>query len=245
MKILFTLIAIEVQNDTYLTASKTLAEEIVNYTTHDVMISTNNVDFFAEMGSRVTVRDNIEENTILKYGNEFNYNLKFHAFEEIPSEYDCVIYLDCDIKLREWTQEAEDLVTQTMETHDFCADRLNCILGTSIDELRDTGRTLFSHKIALYDIEERYKREDSIMNSQLPSEHFLILKNDPEKIRRFHEKWRELNYYLQAKNEANSSWGDGFEIGISANYAGYSNSTSISTGIWDGVLGFKFNGNRT
>ena len=46
MKILFTILSIEDDAKMYLTSAKTLTQEILNQTNHDVLISTNNVDFF-------------------------------------------------------------------------------------------------------------------------------------------------------------------------------------------------------
>ena len=82
------------------------------------------------------------------------------------------------------------------------------------------------------------------MLSLLPSEHFLILKNEENKIRKFYDKWKELNDYLQSINGEGGSWGDGFEIGISARCAGFHQPIEINQGAWDGILGFKFNGNK-
>jgi hypothetical protein len=82
------------------------------------------------------------------------------------------------------------------------------------------------------------------MLSRLPSEHFLLLKNNTNKITKFYQKWQMLNHYLQSINGDGGSWGDGFEIGISARHAGFHKTIEISQGEWDGVLGFKFNGNK-
>jgi len=92
MKILFTILSIEDDAKMYLTSTKTLTQEILNQTNHDILISTNNVDFFSDIQSnRVIVRDNILKNSTLRYTNEFNYNLKHFAFENLPTDYDCII----------------------------------------------------------------------------------------------------------------------------------------------------------
>ena len=58
MKILFTILSIEDNSKMYLTSAKTLTQEILNQTNHDVLISTNNIDFFSDIQSnRVIVRD--------------------------------------------------------------------------------------------------------------------------------------------------------------------------------------------
>jgi hypothetical protein len=83
------------------------------------------------------------------------------------------------------------------------------------------------------------------MNSQLPSEHFLIFKYDKEKLNKFQERWKEMNDHLQSINGDGGSWGDGFEIGVSARYAGFHKTIEVSHGIWHGTLGFIFNGNKS
>jgi hypothetical protein len=246
MKILFTILSIEDDAKMYLTSAKTLTQEILNQTNHDVLISTNNVDFFSDIQSnRVIVRDNILKDSTLNYNSVFNYNLKHFAFENLPDGYDCLIYLDCDIKLEGRNNNSESYIVDIMNNYDFGATRLNCYLGKSIIELNETGRTLFSHKINSYKIQENYVESDDIMNSQLPSEHFLIFKYEIEKLKKFQERWKEMNDHLQSINGDGGSWGDGFEIGISARYAGFHNTSEISHSIWDGVLGFKFNGNKS
>jgi hypothetical protein len=131
-----------------------------------------------------------------------------------------------------------------MSIYDFGATRLNCSMRGSVQEYIETGRTLFSHKLHSYKIIENFNDLDDIMNSLLPSEHFLILKNDTTKVQKFYQKWEELNNWLQSINGSGGSWGDGFEIGVSARYAGFHKTVEINQGMWDNILGFKFNGNK-
>jgi hypothetical protein len=245
MKILFTLTSIKVKNDNYLISAKNLAKEIISKTNHDVLISTNQVDFFSDIKSnRCTVRDNIIKNIKLTHGPEFNYNLKHHAFKNIDEKYDFIVYLDCDIKMLSWSEESEDFFITTMKNFDFGADRLSCKLLNEVQELKKEKRCLFKHKIINHDILTKYSMEDDIMESLLPSEHFLILKNDPIKIKKFQQKWEEMDYHLQGKNCSSCSWGDGFEIGIAARYAGYHKTINLNSGYWNGKLGLQFNGNK-
>jgi len=245
MKILFTIVSIDSGNVMYLQSAKRLVNEILSQTQHDVLISTNNLSFFGDVSSeRFILRNNIDPSCILKYGSEFNYNLKYNAFENISSAYDVIIYLDCDIKLDGWNQNSDNHIDIIFKNHDFGATRLNCSMIGSIEEYKKTGKTLFSHKINSYKILENYVDSDDIMHSLLPSEHFLIFKNDTDKMKKFYNKWKELNNHLQSINGEGGSWGDGFEIGISARYAGFHNPIEINQGAWDGILGFKFNGNK-
>jgi hypothetical protein len=245
MKILFTLLSLDCGNMMYLQSAKRLVNEVLEQTNHDVLLSTNNLEFFNDIISeRFFIRNNIDESSIFKYNSEFNYNLKYHAFKDIPVNYDVIIYLDCDIKLEYWTINSDNLINEYMSIYDFGATRLNCSMGGSVQEYRETGRTLFSHKLHSYNILENYSDSDDIMNSLLPSEHFLILKNDTEKVVKFYEKWKELNNHLQSVDGSGGSWGDGFEIGVSARHSGFHKTIEINQGMWDSVLGFKFNGNK-
>ena len=245
MKILFTILSIDSGNIIYLQSAKRLINEILTQTEHDILVSTNNLNFFEDvLSERVLLRNNIDASCILKYGSEFNYNLKYNAFENISNKYDIIIYLDCDIKLDGWNHDSENHIRNIFKNHDFGATRLNCSMIDSINEYKKTGKTLFSHKINSYKILEKYSDNDDIMSSLLPSEHFLIFKNNTDKIRKFYEKWKELNEYLQSINGEGGSWGDGFEIGISARYAGFNNPIEIDQGTWNSILGFKFNGNK-
>jgi hypothetical protein len=82
------------------------------------------------------------------------------------------------------------------------------------------------------------------MDSCLPSEHFLIFKYNKEKLETFANKWSELNGIMQSQNGGNGSWGDGFEMGISAKYAGYDNLYDLNYGDLQNHFGFFFNGNK-
>ena len=101
------MLSIETTNKNYLLSAKNLTNEILKNTKHDVLISTNNTDYFNELNTdRCLVRNNIQSSSIFKYGGEFNYNLKHHSFINIPEKYDYIVYLDCDIKLTKWDEKS-------------------------------------------------------------------------------------------------------------------------------------------
>jgi hypothetical protein len=242
MKILFTLVTIDCGNEMYLHAVKNLINELITLTPHNVILSTNNIVFFDDLESdRLIKRNNIEEGVVYKFGSEFNYNLKYHAFLDLPPNYDVIIYLDCDIKLKQWDENSEKIVKMFESEYDFGATRLNCILGDQVKYYLENQSCLFRHKIESYKILDNYSIDDEIMNSKLPSEHFLVFKNDQSKISKFANKWRELNNYMQSINGMGGCWGDGFEIGISTNFAGFTKQIDLNS---DGHLGFIFNGNK-
>jgi hypothetical protein len=245
MKVLFTIVSIDCGNEMYLNAAKNLIIEILNQTNYDVLLSTNNIEYYSSISDdRLFIRNNIESNSVFRFGPDFNYNLKHHAFKDIPQKYDYLIYLDCDIKLEGWSNNSVDFLNNIISNYDFAATRLNCVLLDEINYYLKDGNALFKHKIEAYNILNTYDLSHDIMNSKLPSEHFLILKNNPEKIIKFQKKWKELNDYLQSINCNSCAWGDGFEIGISARYAELNNTLEINQGDWSELLGFKFNGNK-
>lgn len=244
MKILFTLLSIEHGQKLYLEAAKKLVVEILEQTDSDILLSTNNINFFEDISdNRLTIRNNISENQILMYqGGEFNYNTKHFAFKDIPESYDIIVYLDCDIKLEGWTEMSKQKIIELCQNYNFIATRLNCVLEGEIDSYKNKRPCLFQHKIHSYDLLDRLSEDDDLLNSQLPSEHFFIILNEEGKIKKFQEKWEEYDKYLQAKNGLGGSWGDGFEIGIAARYAGLHK--THDTNLWNTLLGFKFNGNK-
>lgn len=245
MNLLFTLLSIDTGNKHYLISAKKLIQEILLQTKHDILLSTNNVEFFSDIvNTRLTVRNNIESSSIFVFNGGFNYNLKHHAFMDVPKEYDGIIYLDCDIKLDGWSDESDKYVLMLLQNYSFGADRTCCLLKDEVERYLTDTPCLFKHKIKAYEITEHFLLTDDIMNSRLPSEHFLVLKNEPMYISKFQKKWKELNDLLQCKNGADGAWGDGFEIGIAARYAGFHSILNVGGGDWNTILKFKFNGNK-
>ena len=246
MKTLFTILSLSTGRDMYLMASKKLINELLSNTNHDILLTTNNVGFFDDIkNNRLIVRNNVPEDSILLYrgGSEFNYNIKYLAFKDLPEGYDVVFYVDGDIKNEFWNQITEDRLNSLMSTYEWVATRLNCILKNEVQQYKNNGGCLFSHKIQSYNILE-WDINDNLMESCLPSEHFLIFKYNKEKLEKFAYKWGELNSILQNQDGGNGSWGDGFEIGISAKYAGYDNMFDLHFGDLQTQFGFIFNGNK-
>jgi hypothetical protein len=214
MRILFTILSIADNREMYLSAAKNLINELLSNTLHDVLLTTNKVEFFDDIKTeRFIVRNNVPEDSILQYkgGTEFNYNLKYLAFKDLPKEYDVIFYIDGDIKNMFWNEESENRMRFLMENYDCVATRLNCVLKNEIEQLKNIGTCLFSHKINSYNI-LCWDENDEHLESRLPSEHFLIFKYDGEKLKRFSQKWSEMNSIMQSQNGGNGSWGDVFEM---------------------------------
>lgn len=244
MKILFTILSIKTKNNFYLNATKRLINELLNNTNHDILLTTNDEDYFSDIISkRLHVRNNLSDELILKYQEEFNYNLKFLSFKNLPKGYDVIFYIDGDISNKFWSDVSENKIEYLMENYDYVATRLNCILKNEVDQFITTGHALFKHKILSYDILS-WDKNDDLLFSKLPSEHFLIFKYDEKKLNLFSQKWEELNKQLQDKNGGDGSWGDGFEIGISSRFAGYCNEYDLPYNELPQYFGFIFNGNK-
>lgn len=245
MKILFTILSLKISNDLYLSAASRLTNEILSNTNCDVLINTNNPNYFSnnfKNNSRVIIQELILYDNIIVYTNpavDFNYNLKHLAFKYIPSHYDAVVYLDCDIKLDHWNDNSIKLITEIISNYDIGATRTECVLQHEVDNF---DKALFKHKILAYKISETYQPGHKIYSAKLPSEHFLVIKNN-EKLNIFQKEWEKLDKYLQSISGGHGSWGDGFEIGISAALADMS-MKEVSNYEWTQVLGLVFNGNK-
>jgi len=244
MKVLFTLLSIDAGSQMYLEASKALIKELIQNTPHDVLLTTNRPEYFDDLKTnRLFIRNNITENLIFKFNYEFNYNLKFLSFKDIPKGYDVIFYIDGDIKNNFWTDSSNQFLSSLVSEYNLIGSRMDCVLQNEVYQYQSTGHALFKHKILSYDILS-IPQEDDIYNSQLPSEHYLIFKYDEIKMAMFAQKWEELNFIMQSKNGGNGVWGDGFEIGISARYAGYTNIKDLNCGDLESEFGFIFNGNK-
>ena len=87
MKILFTFLAISTGVESYLKSSKKLISEILKNTQHDVLLTTNKVEYYNDINnSRLIVRNNIPNDSVFMYRGdvEFNYNLKYLSFKDLP-----------------------------------------------------------------------------------------------------------------------------------------------------------------
>jgi hypothetical protein len=244
MKGVFTLLSINCGTTMYLNSSSILIDEILNQTSFDIIVTTNDVNFFSDkLNERVLIRGINDNNLIFSYNNGFNYNLKYLCFEDIPEIYDYIIYLDCDIKLDGWNEKSTNLIDFHLQNHEVIGTRFEAILKNEYQHYLDGIGHTFSHKINSYEI-SKYDLNDDIFESRLPSEHFLIIKNDPQKITLFVNKWKQMNFYLQSKNGNGGSHCDAFEIGISLRSAGLNDIYNMSYGVSTIDLGFKFNGNK-
>ncbi len=247
MKILFTVVSFKTGpsfSNNYLNATKKLAKNIIDHTSHDLLITTNDKSYFNDIESaRVTVRDNISPDLILFINSEFNYNSKYEAFVNLPKTYDVIFYLDGDIELTHWNKDSEDFLDNIFKQYEYGASRLNATFSFHYNNFKSTNEDLFKHKFVGHDLTD-VAQDDIINQSRLPSEHFLIFKYDEQKLNKFAESWKQMCFYLQNKNNPCGTLCDGFEIGISVTKAGITNLYEIYPGDSVLKLGLNFNGNK-
>ncbi len=245
MNNLFTMLSL---GEKYTKYSVKLVNNLLERTPHDVRISTDHPLLFQDINNtRLTVIDITEKVQLNLIGlGGFNYNLKFYAFENIPTHYDTIFYLDCDQEITMWDDDRFQILINSFfeQGKDFIATRTDAILRGHIQNYRvDKQPDLFAHKIENYGLTFENTPEEWL-DARMPSEHFFILKNDPKKIKVFYFTWKMLNALSeQLKDKNHGTWGDGFEIGIAAKNANY---TAVSVGgdIQAHVFGINFNGNK-
>lgn len=244
MNIVFTFLAINCGNPMYLEASSNLINEIIEQTNFDIILTTNEPKYFSNKPKeRVHIREITDKSISFKFDSGFNYNLKYLCFENIPSKYDAVIYLDGDIKLNGFRDESINLIKNILTENEVIGTRFNAVLRDEFNYYTNNISDLFTHKIKTYEI-DKYELTDKIFNSRLPSEHFLILKNVPNKVSKFAEHWASMNKILEKKNGIGGAHCDAFEIGISLNEANFEKIYDIQFGDSMTILGFIFNGNK-
>jgi hypothetical protein len=245
MKNLFTFVSIGKRYGEY---AMRLINNLLEKTPYNIRVATDCPQIFAALGnSRIIIKDisaSLCNNKII-LANAFNYNLKFYAFEDIPPEYDSVFYLDCDQRISVWNDDEfkKYVKTKFYGGYDLLATRTDAILKFHLKNYRvDKNRDLFGHKFENYGL-----TVDNIpphwLEARLPSEHFLVLKNDPVKLHVFYDTWKKLNAQTESLKDCHGTLCDAFEIGIAAAEAKY-NMGSVDCGVQANVFGIVFNGNK-
>jgi len=230
MKTIVLLLALETENKPiYTNFCNKLINNLLNVTDFDILVSTNREDLI-ENNNRVTTRNNTTNSHKITMSSRFNYNMKHVCFENVPEGYDNFVYLDCDVKFDRFNDDFFNDISNTK----WKASRTSCTLDSQLKEYDLGMNCLFRHKI------DAYKDKFNLVNfkdARIPSEHIFFGKYDKKILNKFHEYWQIMNSHLQEKDFMNT-WGDGFEIGISANYAG----VELNEFAWGQYL--TFNGNK-
>lgn len=231
----------------YMTFAKRLINDVLTKTPYDILVNTNRSDLFddVEKNDRLTIRQNNLENHKTHVG-VFNQLLKFSAIKEINSNYDYVLYLDCDAGFIDVvdTQKVDKHIDMWEgKGHDMVALRTNYPYILAEKEYYDAinegkKEQLFHKKFVFYGVNPEWR------GSLLPSEHILLIKND-EKLAIMAEKFEEFCTLFETQDERYPAQYDmeAFEIGISAFLAGY-NMGEMGWAVQNDVLKVGFNANN-
>jgi len=232
-------------SEIYATFANRLINDVMTKSPYDVQMITNEPELFEEVslkwGSRVIIKTDLLESNRLSVG-PFNQLLKYKTIENISSQYDWVLYLDCDAgftnvlevsKIEEYTKRWESIGYNMLGT------RTEAVLKTELlDHERkkeefiknnpqslynpwNYGQNLFSAKFVFYDVSSENGPHEW-MDAKLPSEHIFYVKNN-EKLKIMAEEFKKFCKKFETQNENSLiTWDmEAFEIGVSAKIAGY------------------------
>lgn len=260
----------------YATFANRLIDDVMSKSTWDIRVATNAPEKFQEAldkyGERVSVYVDMLENNRVAVG-AFNQLLKYVALKDVPSQYDWVLYLDCDAGLRD--QQVDDEIVQQHidrweeQGYDAIGVRTNAILGNELrhheeqlaelQRLKDEGHqnpwvpmNLFSVKFNFYNITSETV-DPSWLTASMPSEHFLLLKNTPDgRLQKMSDTISDFNKILIAQVDPDSptythfpiiSDMEAFELGVGAKVAGYNMGDAGDYG-HNWALSINFNGSN-
>jgi len=237
----------------YATFANRLIDDTMTKTPWDIRVATNAPAMFqdaiAKYGDRVSLLvDDLTDNRVAV--GAFNQLLKYFAFSNVPSDYDWVLYLDCDAGFRSHGWDGtpginEQLVINHIQNwnslgYDALGVRTNAIVrGELLDhercladleqQTRDgvenpySPMNLFSCKFSFYNLDSKTIDPDWL-DASMPSEHFLLLQNNiPGRMQKVSDKIAEFNKILIAQEGGHVTISDmeAFEIGVAVKVAGY------------------------
>lgn len=213
-------------SEIYTTYAKRLINDVLTKTPYDIMVSTNRSDLFEEFnGVEMVCIKQVELVDHKTHVGAFNQLLKFSALQCIDSEYDWVLYLDCDAGFTEpvdFNEIDRYLAFLDSEDYDMSALRTDATYDLSREEFLKTTdfnshpRPLFNNKFIFYGVQEEFS------GAKLPSEHILLLKNN-DKLPIMADVFESLCYIFETQDPSKIITYDmeAFEIGVSAHVAGY------------------------
>jgi len=213
-------------SEIYTTYAKRLIKDVLTKTPYDIMVSTNEPEYFKEYegASRVIIKHEPLHYHKTHVG-AFNQLLKFYAIKSIDKKYDWVLYLDCDAGFTERVNvlEIEDYITYLNSSDfDMSALRTQATYEESEKEFIETKDKvtypipLFNKKFMFYGFNDKWR------GAKLPSEHILFLKNNEKLPIMAHEFENFCSWFeTQEPNKIVTYDMEAFEIGVSAHLAGY------------------------
>jgi hypothetical protein len=230
----------------YGTFCKRLINDVMTKTPYDILVTTNEVDFFTEEKEKWNDRISFKEELFQKHKlcvGPFNQLLKFLAIKDIPKKYDWVCYVDCDAGIvSSWDMNLVDTLFNEWEQNNYemVATRTNCILKNELrdheekkaieKQEREKGNSntyfnpgnLFSAKFEYYDVKSE-TATDAHLNAVLPSEHVFLVRNN-DKLQKMAVIFEGFCFKFeeQVKLDYVITFDmEAFEIGVSASMAGY------------------------
>jgi hypothetical protein len=236
-------------SDIYTTYANRLINDVLLKTPYDVMITTNEPQFFSSVKANNNSRVKIVENKLIGHKTHigvFNQLLKFAAIKDIDKKYDWVLYLDCDSgftssvdtsvidsKIDEWENSGFDMMALMVDrTYKWALDLYELSL------INKNNEGLFNNKFKYYGVDK------SLSKAVLPSEHILLIKNN-DKLSVMCSEFEKLCTKFELQDEEHPVTYDmeAFEIGVSALLAGY-NVGELGWGNQCEIFKVGFNGNN-
>jgi len=203
--------AIQLNNDlSYLVKSKKLINSYLKFTNFDILILTNNVDFYRDIDSNrvkiISYEDNFNEPIIS--GKKFNMHIKRLPIKLASKmDYDIIYHHDCDCFIDGWDENSyNDLISQNYDIY-FTGYRSQ---RPQLGGLRRNYKH-FQDKI---DKEFHGLYYEELDNAPNPSETKVIFKNK-EKLIKFLEFWDKIS----ENNKNFFTYHCGVYIGTSSVYA--------------------------
>jgi len=249
-----------------------LADDVIDKTPFDIKIATNAPDLFSRVqktyGNRCIIDVVDMTNNAIRVGPTFNQLLKYCAFKNVPTHYDWLLYLDCDTGIHtQW--DTEQILAYLDETGSkISADSwamgadgtvwASLLRWTANQEREERNKNLLpgeepepvlndmfwikfvNYGITQHNIPEEWK------SATMPSEHMLMMKNIPEKVKVVGDVLENYNsMYVENARDFYTCATDGeaFEIGIALKVAGYT-TAGLSVHGHNSILNLKFNGNQ-
>lgn len=223
--------------------------------------------------SRIKIKEINRENLKIripigktKFSSDFNFNMRYLCLEHVQNvPNSIVIFTDCDNSFNSWDkQKVFDFIQEKKSLgFDFYGPRTDwkfkdiyeifdqkCKGNPDLIDLNTSDCTMMWHKFFNYDLVNPNTLKvkegilDELRDSPLPAEYLLIFDNREYKLRKFVEKWKYLHDYLVNKDYSYGTWAEGFEIGVSSNFANFKDfDITFNHPLWSEI--FTANGYKT
>jgi hypothetical protein len=209
-KICVAAIAIEISptSHRYLDSARKLIESNLLYTNYDILILTNNVDYFKDItdGRLILIDYDTKFSETIISDNRFNMHLKRYPIK-LSQElgYDIIYYNDCDGYIVGWDEYSFE---------NKCNEDFDVAFVSHANPQLGGLRRTYKHFQDIIDSEFEDLYYDELDNAPNPAETRVIFKNN-EKLSLFLEFWDKISQ----RNKNYFTYHDGVYFGTSAIYA--------------------------